>query len=361
MKPIRIAGETVHIPSVIAVFIAGFAGGEIAHFIGAPLPMMLGSIVVVGAMAVFGVRPFGQPLRVPQKLRACFVPVIGLSVGANFTPGILEEARGWWPSLLSLLIYIPLAHFVGYQTFRRLGGLPPVTAYFGSVPGGLIESVTLGEQHGANVQMLAALQFMRLILSLMLVPLAFSILNGGAVGSAAGVVMSAARAPFTAEEAFWQTILAVIGFFGGRRLNMPAYLVTGPILASGLGHLSGLLEAAPPWWLIQATQLVIGVTLGARFADMPVRDFGRALKLALTNIVFTLILAVIAALVLHQIVGERVEAVILAFAPGGLAEMSLVALSMHISALYVSTHHVARIVLAITVARLFSSRIPPEA
>ena len=70
--------------------------------------------------------------------------------------------------------------------------------------------------------------------------------------------------------------------------------------------------------------------------------------------------AVIAALVLHQIVGERVEAVILAFAPGGLAEMSLVALSMHISALYVSTHHVARIVLAITVARLFSSRIPPE-
>ena len=59
-------------------------------------------------------------------------------------------------------------------------------------------------------------------------------------------------------------------------------------------------------------------------------------------------------------VGERFEAVVLAFAPGGLAEMSLVAVSLQISVIYVSAHHVARILLSVTFARLFARFIPPE-
>jgi len=72
------------------------------------------------------------------------------------------------------------------------------------------------------------------------------------------------------------------------------------------------------------------------------------------------VLAIGTGILLHEVVGERIEAVVLAFAPGGLAEMSLVALSMHISVLYVSAHHVARIVLSVSFAKAFASRIPPE-
>ncbi len=42
----------------------------------------------------------------------------------------------------------------------------------------------------------------------------------------------------------------------------------------------------------------------------------------------------------------------LAFAPGGLAEMSLVALSLQVSVIYVTTHHVLRIILAVALAQL---------
>ena len=42
---------------------------------------------------------------------------------------------------------------------------------------------------------------------------------------------------------------------------------------------------------------------------------------------------------------------LLAFAPGGVSEMSLVALSLHVSAVFVSLHHMVRIVLAVVVAR----------
>ena len=194
----------------------------------------------------------------------------------------------------------------------------------------------------------------------MLVPLAFPLLSGTSVGTAAGAVIGQTEGAFTASEIFWQVALGVAGYFGGRRLDLPAFMITGPILASGLGHLTGLLQAAPPGWLIQVTQLVIGVSLGTRFVGMGGRTFFKAFWLALLNIGFTMILAIGAALLLHGVVGERFEAVVLAFAPGGLAEMSLVAVSLQISVIYVSAHHVARILLSVTFARLFARFIPPE-
>ena len=55
---------------------------------------------------------------------------------------------------------------------------------------------------------------------------------------------------------------------------------------------------------------------------------------------------------LHLLVGEPVAAVFLAFAPGGLAEMTLIALSLKINVIYVTVHHVGRIVLAVSLAKL---------
>jgi uncharacterized membrane protein AbrB (regulator of aidB expression) len=74
----------------------------------------------------------------------------------------------------------------------------------------------------------------------------------------------------------------------------------------------------------------------------------------------TLTLALIAAVALQGAVGERIEAVILAFAPGGVAEMSLVAVSLQISVVYVTAHHVARILLSVLVAKTFAGWIGTE-
>ena len=354
---IRIAGETIPLLMTVSIFAVGLAGGLLARAAGLPIPMLIGSVVAVGALSIFGFAPGGHPPKVPFWLRHVFVPIIGLSIGSAFTSDLLQEARSWWPSLLSLVAFIPLAHWIGYRGLLLWGGLDRVTAYYAAVPGGLMECIAMGEENGADVPMLTALQFLRLILTVLLVPLSFTLLNGGAVGSAAGLTMPGARGVFDAPEVFWQAVVGVIGYLGGRRLALPAYLITGPLLASGLAHLAGFLQATPPRGLISATQLIIGVALGTRFVGMRPRVVLRALGLALVNIGLTMTLAIAMGLLLHRVVGEQIEAVVLAFAPGGLAEMSLVALSMHISVLFVTAHHVARIVLSVTVAKLFASRI----
>jgi uncharacterized protein len=221
----------------------------------------------------------------------------------------------------------------------------------------LIETVVLGEAAGADPRMLTLLQFLRLILCIVLVPIGFTLATGHAVGSASGVKMTGASVPIGFADLAIMVVCGVAGYALGKRLRFPAAIMTGPILLSALAHLAGLTETVPPAWAVLLTQLVVGTSLGARFAGLPRGVLRKAFGLALLTAAVTLALAMGFAVALAPIVGEPAGAVFLAFAPGGVAEMSLVALSLQMSVVYVTVHHIARIVLSVTIAQILSNRI----
>lgn len=353
----RLGQTEIDLPALGLSLAVGAIGGTVATALHLPLGMLLGSLMAVAMVAVAGWRPFGVAVAVPAPLRFFFVPVIGVSIGGAFTPDVLRGMAGWWPSLLALLLYLPLAQGAGYLIYNRIGRIPKVTAFFGSVPGGLVETVVLGEQAGADGQMLTLLQFLRLILCIVLVPIAFTFGTGHAVGSASGVEMTGAGAPLHAWDVAVLAVAAVAGWGLGHLLRLPAAVMTGPILLSALAHLTGLTEAVPPGWMVTLTQLVVGTSLGARFAGLPRGTLPLALRLATLNAAAALALALVFAAALAPLVAEPAAAVFLAFAPGGLAEMSLVALSLQMSVVYVTAHHVIRIVLSVLIAQRLSRRL----
>jgi membrane AbrB-like protein len=315
----------------------GGAGGAAAAALHLPLGFLLGSLLTVGVMAARNLRIAGKPVTLPARLRFSFVPVIGVAIGGAFTPAVAGQALGWGPSLLALCLFVPMAHGLGFMIYRR-GGLSARDAFFGAVPGGLIESVQLGEEAGADVRLLTVLQFLRLIGTIVAIPMIFWGLTGHAVGSASGALIAA----------------GAVGVAVARVLRFPGWIITGPLVASALLHVTGLVQGVPPAWLVALTQVILGTGLGARFVGVDPALLRRAAGLALLNGAAALLLALAFALTLHALVGEPVAAVFLAFAPGGLAEMSLIALSLNLSVIYVTAHHVARIVLAVTAAKLGS-------
>lgn len=333
----------------------GTLGGMIAWAAHLPLGLLLGSLVSCGLIAAIGWKPFGRPITLPPRLRLCFVPVIGVAIGGAFTPAVAGQALGWGPSLLALCLFVPLAHGMGFWIFRR-GGLMTKDAFFGSIPGGLIESVQMGEEAGANVPLLTALQFLRLILTIVAVPMIFWALTGHAVGSAAGAEIAGTGRVLRLYDGAMLAGAAVLGVVLGKAMRLPGWIITGPVLASAAGHGLGWLQGVPPGWLIGITQIIVGSGLGARFAGIEHATLLRAVKLALINGIASLCLAFAFALSLHALVGEPIAGVFLAFAPGGFAEMSLVAISLQVSVIYVTAHHVVRIMLAVTIAN-FGSRI----
>jgi membrane AbrB-like protein len=342
--------------TLLATFAIGAAGAVAGHRLGLPLGALLGSLVAVGLCAAAGLRVAGHPVAVPQAWRFVLIPVIGVAIGATFTPELLAQAAGWGLSLLALLAYVPLAHAFGFAIYRRIGRLDLQTAYYSAIPGGLIESMQMGEEAGADVQMLTMLQFLRLIMAIVLIPVGFGLFLGHAVGSASGVKIAGAELPLGVVDVFWLVLAAAGGWWAGKRIGLPAPIISGPILASGAVHLLGLTRGVPPDWLILVTQWVVGTSLGARFAGLSGGRLRQAIGLAALYTAMAMGLALAAALLLGGRVGEPAAAVFLAFAPGGIAEMTLVALSLKVSVVYVTLHHILRILLAVGLARAFAPK-----
>ena len=341
-----------------ATFALGLLGGAVFLWIGVPLGMLIGSLVCVATAAAAGLRVFGALPAVPMRWRDVLVPVIGVAIGASVPADPLAQAAGWWVSLLALLAFVPLVHWAGYLAYRRMGRMDPVTAFYASMPGGFIEALSMGEKAGAEPQMLVMLQFTRIVLCIISVPLAFALVTGQAVGSGSGLVLPGQEDPLGALDALTLVAMAGLGWWGAVRLRVPAPVLIGPMALSGFAHAMGWIHAAPPDWAILLTQWVIGTSLGTRFAGMAPGRLWLALRLATFYVVAAMGLAVAIALALSGPVGEPVPAVILAFAPGGISEMSLVALSLQMGAVYVTLHHLLRIVLAVLFARAGASLMP---
>jgi hypothetical protein len=345
----KIAG--VDLRALALTLALGAVGGLAAHGAQLPLGYLLGSMVLVGVMAAFDIKPLGRTLTLPPRLRFSFVPVIGVAIGGAFTPEVARAALGWGPSLAALFLFVPVAHVMGYALYRR-GGLARAEAYYSAIPGGLIESVQMGEEAGADVRVLITLQTLRLIGTIIAVPLIFLALTGHTVGSAAGTTMVGASVPLTLQDVGLMIAAGLIGAQVGKYLRLPGYIITGPLLCSAALHATGLMQAIPPGWLVSVTQVILGTGLGVRFVGMDRKILIKCGKLAAVNGTFALVLAFVFAELVHLFAGEPLAAAFLAFAPGGLAEMSLVALSLNMSVIYVTAHHVLRIVLAVSFAKL---------
>jgi len=337
---------------VIVTYALGGVLGLTASWAGMPLGMLIGPMLGIALAARMGLRPWGHTLAVPQKWRYLLVPIVGVAIAAGFPADFVAQAQRWWVTLLALALFIPLVQVLGYLLFLKLGKLTKPTAYFAAMPGGFIEALEMGEKSGADMPMLIMLQFLRLILCIVLIPIGFSLFEGHAVGSGTGVSLGGSNAPLTLWDAGVLVALGASGWFVAHHLRFPAAVLSGPLLFSAVAHVAGLTHAVPPGWAILLTQWVMGTSLGVRLIGFARGQAGQALRLSLMHVGFMLALALGVALALADPVGEPATAVLLAFAPGGVSEMSLVALSLHLSAVFVSIHHLARIVLAVLIARL---------
>ncbi|MCC5988064.1 MAG: AbrB family transcriptional regulator [Pararhodobacter sp.] len=343
---------------IAATYALGALGGGLALAAGMPLGMLFGSLLVTALAAGFGLRLFGHPVAVPQKWRFVLVPVIGVAIGAHFPPDFLDHAARWWISLAGLVLFVPLAHALSFLLYRRLGRIDGRTAFFAAMPGGFIEALDLGEKAGAAMPMLIMLQFLRLFLCILFIPLGFALFSGQAVGSSSGLAMAGGEGQMDARDGSILLACAVLGWWGAARLRLPAAVLAGPLALSAIAHVAGLTEAAPPGWMVVLTQGVLGTALGARFSGFDRRQLLQALWLSAISVAALLGLAGIFAMLLAVPTGEPAPAVLLAFAPGGISEMSLVALSLQLAVVYVTLHHLARIVLAVIVARIGLALMP---
>lgn len=323
----------------LAVCIAVGALFSIAHV---PLPWMLGPLI---AMAVM--RLSGSDAGAVKGSRQSGQVVLGATLGLYFTPAVMVQVLQEWPFLLASTLVCVVVAIAGAQVVRRVGRVDGATAFFSSVPGGALEMSNLAEQHGARVDLVAAAQSLRILLVVSVVPPVFAAL--GLHGTdLSGAVSQPVRPVVTAVL----LICCGIGAWTFFRMGVPNAWMLGSLAASVAGSVAGLAQTTLPVVLVNGAQIMIGMSLGARFdrgALMRARQFTAAIFLS-----GLLMLALTGGFAMAWAFGAGlpVPSVVLATAPGGLAEMCLTAKVLHFAVPLVTAAHVTRIVILVSTTGL---------
>lgn len=323
----------------------GAAGGALAFWAALPLAWMIGSMLAVTAAAVGGL-----PVALPLWMRNLFIVVLGVMLGSSFRPEIFDQLGEWTLSLVGLVVYSVVAASLGMVYLRRVSGYSGTTAYFSAMPGGLSEMILVGAAMGGDARVISLMHASRILLVVITLPFAFQLLLGYDPANRPSV-----GAPLAAVAWLDLLILALCGFGGmlaARLARVPAAFLVGPMLFSAATHLAGWTAASPPAELVAAAQVVIGSAIGCRFAGTRIGFMLRVVASALGLTLLLLLLSLGFAYVMHAMTGLPTPYLILAYAPGGLAEMSLVALALSFDAAFVATHHIVRIFLVVILAPL---------
>jgi uncharacterized protein len=321
----------------------GVAGGSLFNALDLPLPWMLGALTCNTVAALSGLRP-----EVPAPLRSTMIGVLGLMLGSAFSPQLLGHIGRWSDSLAVLLAAMAATGLLVGAYLKRAARMDRVTAFFAAAPGGINEMVITGGSLGGDERTIALSHSLRILLIVFTVPFGYRLIahvHSVPMAQSMGRLMD-----LGGGDALAMVASGLLGAAAARLLRLPAWMLTGPMLASAGLHLAGLTAFRPPAELVVLAQVVTGAAIGCRFRGLSLAELAVMAKPALGATAIMLALSAGAAAGLAAVSELTFAGLLLAFVPGGIAEMCLVALALGQDVAFVSTHHVVRVVLVIMIA-----------
>jgi len=321
-----------HLAETLAI---AAAGGAALGLIGVPAGWLSGSI-----LAVAGASLAGRPMLIPTFLMRAIFVLIGISLGAVVTPETLHGMATYPVSIAVLILAMALISIGGAGYLRVIHRWGNVDAYLAAAPGGMSQVLALGAELGGDLRAIAIVQSIRVVVIAVGLPAGLSML--GLVGQAPPRVTGGLSIGVLDELAILvaaSTIVAIIAY----RIRFPGGLLFGAMLTSAVLHGSGLIHAVMPWWAANTAMVAMGAITGSRFANTPLRMLLNFVGAAFGSFAVAVTIAAAFAAVLISVLSLRAAEVMIAFAPGSVDAMMLLALALNLDPVYVGAHHLTRI------------------
>lgn len=322
------------LPYLLCYLLAALGGG-LFFTLGTPLPWLLGALVFAAAG-----RLAGLPVGASRRMRDGGLLLVGCALGLFFTPETAAHlaARSWLvvaAALLTLAIGIALSPLLA-----RLGRMDRASALFGSIPGGVAEMSVLGEAYGARPTSVAITQLLRVVGVVVLLPSSFA-----ALGIAGHIPSAAMARPFFAPGLVLMLALGAAAALLLIRLRVRnAWLLGGLFASLGLTVAEIGLSGVPAW-LTALAQIAMGAQLGVQFERAAFLGGARLVGAAILHVLLLTGCCAVLGTLLAWLFAMDLPTLILATAPGGVAEMSITAKTLMLDVPVVVAFHLVRIAL----------------
>jgi uncharacterized protein len=320
--------------TIETLLIAG-TGGFLFDLAKFPAGWIAGAMVFTATAALLG-----RPLGIPQNLARAFFIVLGMSIGAVATPQTVAGMATWPLSIAAVTLAMGAVTLGTVAYLKRVHGWDTLTAVFGGLPGGLSQVMVLAAEQGLDLRAIAIVQSMRVIILAVCVPAGLGLfgLAGPARLPAGSVAIADAPWDLVIMVGLSVTVALVLlksGFPGG--------LIFGPMVVSGVLHGGDFIHITFPQWFANIAMVALGSVAGSRFTGTPFRVMWSYLGAAIGSFFVSIAITAAFALAVTVALSLHVSDVVVAYAPGSIDAMMILALALHLDPVFVGAHHLARV------------------
>ncbi|MDA0239948.1 MAG: AbrB family transcriptional regulator [Proteobacteria bacterium] len=321
----------------------GGLGAAGAVQISAPLPWILGPLITTLILSVAG-----APMWIPYWLRVPGYAVLGALFGASVSFDAFHDLGIWTISMSGMALYVAITIPLGTIYLQKICGYDHITAFFSAAPGGLLPMSAMGGSLGGDERIIALVQSARLVVTVLLIPISFRLFAGYEPqgGKVTGLSL------YTPEMGDWIMLLTaiILGTVVGKLIRLPSHTFLGPFVAVLIVNLTTDFNPNPPDAVAGAAQILIGCGIGAGFAKIKARTVANILGHGASVGIGMIVLAMLFAVLLTRLSPFEFPALALAFAPGGMAEMTLVGFALGLDVAFVIGHQLGRFLLIMAYA-----------
>lgn len=317
---------------IAATLVLAFAGGGAAAFVGMPAGWLSGALIITAIAALLG-----APVGVDSYVRTATYVILGTSMGSALTPDTIKGITTWPVTILVLMASVPVMMVVVVAYLEKVAGWDRRSAFFAAAPGALSTVLVMAESTGADTRRVVFGQSLRLFVLVALLPVAL----GGLGHQPSGTL------PINPVVPDWLSFLlslgvGVIGAFLAERFRFPGGAMVGAMLASGGVHAFGLIEGRLPDILLIIGFVVLGANTGSRFAGTKFQTLKRFFVDSLVALVIATAVSIAFALLGSWLSGEPLTKVLMAYVPGALEAMAIMAFVLGLDPAFVVAHHLTR-------------------
>lgn len=336
----------------LSVLALAAAGGALFALTGAEAAWLSGSMLAVAALGLL------RPL--PMLRKGWFEGTMLLSgalIGSAATPEAVSAAARY-PASLAVLFLGLAAIIAATGAYLRLAGRWSWTdAILASAPGALTAVIAVAHAKGADIGKISVIQLFRILVLVAFLP---GLMQYGGTGD-----VLAAR-PAAVVSGLVDTLLVLgCGLVGARLfalLRVAAPTILGATVASAILHGTGLVEGNLPALAQNVVLVMLGAVMGGRVASVKRSELLKLFPLALGSFIVSIGVAFAFAWPAALVAGVPYSTAMLAFAPGGLEAMAMLAFTLGLDPLYVGAHHLARFLgLGLAMPFLVGRRAPDRA
>lgn len=329
------SGFRERLPGILTALAIGVPAGFLFNWLETPIPWMIGPMIAIASVNLMGLRVYAVPFG-----REIGQVILGSAVGLYFTPTVVAALAANFGAILLATLAAFVIGGLGALVMSRVSGVDQKSAFFASIPGGSMAMANLAYRYGASVPPVAVAHSLRISIVVIVVP--FALTYGG-------IPLDASA--YTPQLRFnlwifvpWLLAGAVIGGVAEKLNFHNGYLLLPIFLGAGL-TIGGVELSAVPGWTTDFAQLLFGLILGERYEKAFFARHKLFIPFALVNAFFILTASAGVGIGLYWVFDLPLSTMIISTAPGGMAEMTIVAQALQIGVPTVIAFHLFRVII----------------